>query len=1019
MAQIWRDATSGWSGRFTLALVFATLLYSIWTLANLSGEGAEKFVTDVLSVVISFTAAAIAWRASRRQPPGARLRWFWGLFAISQLLSCIGDSCWAVYEIVWNIEPTYSWVDLIYLAQYPVVLVGFLTLLDNLRTKQEWFRFAVDACTVLLGAGMALWYFLLRPIAQTEQVSAFETFVSLAYPTCDFVLLFGLTVIALRRVKGMSDAILALIGVALLAGLVGDVAYGYLSLQDAYRTGDYPDALWLVSFTLWAVAAHRQTVTTGRRTASSAGGVERRSVQRSSLLPYFGIAVGYGLLIVVAVRHRDDLSSQPIKGLIVGALALTSFVVVRRISAARANARAIWKKAERAGEARFRALVQNSSDAIVIVAPDSSVIFTSPSMTKVFGFAVDEFTDQRIEELAHPDDVGILQKFLADLNLNQGVVKSSEWRMRHQNGTWRHVECVGNNLLDEENLRGIVVTLRDITERKLIEAELEAARDAALEATRLKAEFLANMSHEIRTPMNGIIGMTELALDTKLDPEQREYLEMVRRSGDSLLGLINNILDFSKAEAGKIELDLQPFDLQRSLADTIGPSAIQAAQQGLELICHTTRGIPTQLIGDSPRLCQVVLNLLGNALKFTERGEVALFVDAEERTATDVLLHFQISDTGIGVSPAHREHIFDAFTQADGSTTRKYGGTGLGLAITSQLVGLMGGRIWVESPAPQLEAGGGGPGSVFHFTVRLGLSTNDVAAQNREEIASLAGLRTLVVDDNATSRRILHDTLAGWQMMPFTVSGGKAALVELKRAAAAGEPYRLVLLDALMPGMDGFTVAQRISQTPLLTGPTIMMLSSADRNEQVARCRELGLSVYLPKPVQQPQLLSACLRVVGKEEKIELTLARQISSGKLTNCAVSFHVLLAEDNLVNQKLAVRILEKHGHTVKVAANGTAALAAFRREPFAAVLMDVQMPEMNGFEATARIRQLERITGTHTPIIAMTAHAMAGDRERCLAAGMDDYISKPIHAAELTQIIERLARVEDTDLELVAG
>jgi CheY-like chemotaxis protein/HPt (histidine-containing phosphotransfer) domain-containing protein len=430
---------------------------------------------------------------------------------------------------------------------------------------------------------------------------------------------------------------------------------------------------------------------------------------------------------------------------------------------------------------------------------------------------------------------------------------------------------------------------------------------------------------------------------------------------------------------------------------------VRADQKGLELICHIEPGVPNYLAGDSMRLGQVLVNLVGNAIKFTERGEVTVFVQKESQTANEVCLHFQVTDTGIGVAPGKQSLIFEAFSQADGSTTRRYGGTGLGLAITSQFVELMEGRIWVESPVASL-TDAGSPGSSFHFTVNLGLS-KDTRRPFPAKLSDLRGLPVLVVDDNHTNRRILEQTLASWQMKPTIVDGGQAALDEMKRAVAESAPFRLVLLDVHMPEMDGFMVAERIREKPELAGAAIMMLSSGDQNNHVARCHELGLDVYLVKPIRQSALLAAIQTTLGVQPPDDIEHKMNTQEASLPGRR-PLRVLLTEDNQINQRLAVRVLEKRGHTVEVVSDGKQAVDLLAQKRFDVVLMDVQMPKMNGYEATAAIREQEHTEGRHTPIIAMTAYAMEGDRERCLAAGMDAYISKPIRIDELLQSLEDL-------------
>jgi PAS domain S-box-containing protein len=653
------------------------------------------------------------------------------------------------------------------------------------------------------------------------------------------------------------------------------------------------------------------------------------------------------------------------------------------------------EKALRESEERFRQLAENIDEVFWLVDPDlTHLYYLSPAYKKVWGRSADELyrNPRSFLEAVHPEDRQSILKEKQQEDLSRW-----EWECRliQPDGSLRWVWARAFPVRDEHgNIYRIAGLARDITERKQVERELQRAKDVAEAANQAKSVFLANMSHEVRTPLNGILGMTELAFDTPLSSEQKDYLSMIRTSGETLLTVVNDILDFSKIEAGKLDLDLVEFDLFDHFADTLKPFAVRAEKKGIDFQFQADPDVPAIVIGDPTRLRQILTNLVSNAIKFTEAGRISVRIRTRDANTHRCGLEFTVTDTGIGIPPEKQKLIFEAFAQADSSTTRKFGGTGLGLTISSNLAEMMGGRLWVESTA--------GEGSTFHFTCAFGLPSLPAPVPAASSLGDLAGKEVLVVDDNSANRRILLETLQNWKLQPVGVESGEQALQSFRQAQESGRSFAMLIADAQMPVMDGFTLAEKVRELPQGGQLPIILLTSGGQRGDAARCRKLEISGYLPKPLTRDELLRAILaswldmpREIGAHGLVTRHSLREEKSG--------LRVLVAEDNSVNQKLLSRLLEKQGHSVLIAENGRRAVEEFAQKRFDLVLMDVEMPLIGGLEATEMIREQELGRGEHTPIIAMTAYVLDGDRERCLKAGMDSYLPKPVRAAELYALI----------------
>ncbi|MEP7352060.1 MAG: response regulator [Acidobacteriota bacterium] len=641
-------------------------------------------------------------------------------------------------------------------------------------------------------------------------------------------------------------------------------------------------------------------------------------------------------------------------------------------------------------------IVECSDDSIVGTDLQGKILSWNHGAELLFGYTPEEAIGKQVtllfsSELAR-SIIETLQKFQA----HERIERFDSVRVG-KDGVPIDVSVILSPIKDTfGKVQGISAIYRDVTDKNRVEAELRRAMEAAESANRAKSEFLANMSHEIRTPMNGIMGMAEVLADTDLSDDQRDYLQIIQSSAELMLTVVNDILDFSKIEAGRLELDPISFNLRDLVEEATRSLAVKAHEKNLELTYNVQTDVPERVVGDTVRIRQILANLLSNAIKFTSQGEVTLDIDLQSRHDNKLMLHFSVRDTGIGIPEGKERLIFSAFSQVDGSTTRKYGGTGLGLTISSRLVEAMGGKIWVESEL--------GRGSCFQFTACLGVST-EPASLPLDMTASLAGVRVLIVDDNLTNRLILTDLLSSWDMQATAVGSGLEAVAYLNHASERNEPYSLVLTDLHMPEMDGFDLVEQIQGGPCTTRTFILMLTSGERKGDLHRCREMGISAYLTKPVRRAELRSCIVTALADQPRRNTPVESSRTSvpSRKHRSGSGLHVLVIDDNVSNQRVMTVILERAGHKVTLAGDGKAAIALVEGGMFDVILMDIQMPEMDGFETTLAIREIQRRMGVYTPIVAMTALAMTGDRDRCLRAGMDDYISKPIHIATLVQVL----------------
>jgi two-component system sensor histidine kinase/response regulator len=710
------------------------------------------------------------------------------------------------------------------------------------------------------------------------------------------------------------------------------------------------------------------------------------------------LALDFGIVAILRM-HPQDLGQLAMLQFLMLILSLTGLVLGTLITERDNSERRLSEEEE-----RIRLLLESTGEAIYGADLSFSCTFCNPAFLRLMGYeSREEVLGKNVHDLLHHTRPDGRPYPAAECPLGQALVNGRKWHGPEElfwraDGSSLAVEVLSHPIVHEGQLRGCVVTFVDSTERKRAEKALLRAKEEAEAANRAKSEFLANMSHEIRTPMNGILGMTALALDSELSPEQREYLEMVKSSGESLLTLLNDILDLSKIEAGKLELETSEFSIEDCIEEALKPLASVAQQKGVELVWDVEAGVPSSVRGDATRLRQVLINLAGNAIKFTSRGEVGIRVQCGAPSEEKFLIQFTVSDTGIGISPENQKKIFEAFSQADMSTTRRFGGTGLGLSISERLVKLMGGRLWVESEE--------GKGSSFHFQVRLlPGAVGQTEAPLKLGQTDISGRRILVADDNETNRKLLERLLLRWNLIPVLAERSAEALA---RANAKEQPFFAVLLDQGMPGFETVAAVETKRKNPGAGSPqVILMLSRPLRMEERFECERMGIAGTVLKPIRRAALLEALHSTRGKAEQ-ELPREKERISAPT---GAGLQVLVAEDNLVNQRLISRLLEKMGHLVIVADDGKAVLRLMEEYQIDLIAMDMQMPNMDGLAATRAIRLMEKASGKHVLIVAMTANAFEEDRRKCREAGMDGFVVKPVSAQSIRQEIERVVALKE--------
>jgi PAS domain S-box-containing protein len=969
------------SPKQVISFIVLTLVAQSVGFAILGTGRAGTLFTNAIAITANVLAISCSIAASRRGRGSSRI--FWLLFGSAFALQLVAEAGWA-YCRYFNIAVAEAALfPSLFYRLYAVPMAITLFLSEDVRTsKLETF---LDGCIVVGLVGLGMYQVQMAELkAHDANIGKLITTTAVANGILVLAAIARFAFATPGRLHGLFGRLAIYVSVYSCVAFLTSYVDAYLPQIDASF-----DLIWTLPY-LVAVAL----AITWRPPGAEQNPAEPRISRRAALL-CFNLSMAT-MVLGSAVLGLRLVDASHIVGLVAVGLVLFSYAIR---CALMQDAQEKYVMALQESNTRYKCVSLATNDVLWDQNLADESVSWNENMYSLFGYRPAEVHAGRDWWISnvHPEDRERSLSTVCAVLQSEKNAWSGEYRFRRADGSYAFIFERGYVVRD---LLGkpvrLIGSIQDLTERKQAELEIQQARQAAEAAARAKSEFLSNMSHEIRTPLNGILGMLELAGQTQLNPEQKELLTMAGESAATLLSVVNDVLDFSKIEAGKMELEKAEMEISDIVAEAARTVLVRAHQKKLDLAYHVAPDVPHYVIGDSTRLKQVLINLLGNAVKFTEQGEIILRVETEACSAGEIILRFSVSDTGIGIPQEKQKDIFQAFSQADSSVTRRFGGTGLGLTICSKIVGLMKGRIWVESNA--------GKGSIFLFTAKFGPGSPANTIAGPANVALLPGVRALVVDAHSTSRALLHESLTSWGADVVAVSTAEEALEALSRAAFEANPFRVLLSDNQLPKTDGFALIEQVQRSPGPLPGIIMMLTSDGYRGTVARCRELGIVTSLIKPLKQSALLSAVRSVLTESNRDHVAAKPSLDVDR--GATRTLNILLAEDNPMNQTLAVKMLQKLGHSVEVVANGRLALEKVKSDSLDLVLMDGHMPEMDGLVATRAIRQWESVRGTHIPIIAMTAMAMKGDKEACLVAGMDAFVAKPISMKALREAIQQV-------------